>query len=294
MWRPKLTAPRNKSHRSATAQRRNRARRSALETLEPRMLLSYTFSLSGSTATVSPVAGTGGPILIDEVLIGSNPLLEWSQDNGLTFSTDWDSATPGTQTLPANTSAIINLTPTTGTGSSITLGDPASPASNIFALINLGPPGNPADNSLVVNDRASTHAAGSYDFYGTLGSITGPGGSAGGINFTSFGPIHSYMLEGGPAGNTFNIHSTFNGTTSSTTIVGGAAGDVMNVLGDTWPGIGTPLTLDAGGGANTVNLALANISSTVVVNDTGGTTTLNLNGQADTTHFDRHSRRSLG
>ena len=175
MWRPKLTAPRNKSHRSATAQRRNRARRSALETLEPRMLLSYTFSLSGSTATVSPVAGTGGPILIDEVLIGSNPLLEWSQDNGLTFSTDWDSATPGTQTLPANTSAIINLTPTTGTGSSITLGDPASPASNIFALINLGPPGNPADNSLVVNDRASTHAAGSSRLLRHLGLDYGPG-----------------------------------------------------------------------------------------------------------------------
>ena len=84
---------------------------------------------------MSPVAATGGPILIDEVLIAGNPFLEWSQDNGVTFSADWDDATPGTQTLPANTASTINLTPTTGAGSSITLGDLVSPASNIFARL---------------------------------------------------------------------------------------------------------------------------------------------------------------
>ncbi len=71
-----------------------------VEPLEGRLLLSYTFALVGATATVSPAA-TGGPILIDEVLVAGNPLLEWSQDGGVTFSTDWDSATPGTQVLPA-------------------------------------------------------------------------------------------------------------------------------------------------------------------------------------------------
>src|SRR6516162_8971297 len=77
---------------------RKRRRQMALEPLESRVVLSYTFSLAGQTATVSPVAATGGPILIDEVVVAGNPLLEWSQDNGVTFSTDWDSATPGTQT----------------------------------------------------------------------------------------------------------------------------------------------------------------------------------------------------
>ena len=98
-----------------------------LESLENRTLLAYTFSLVGQTATVSPVAATGGPILIDEVVVAGNPLLEWSQDNGVTFSTDWDRATPGTQTLAATSASTINLTPTTGAGSSITLGDLVEP-----------------------------------------------------------------------------------------------------------------------------------------------------------------------
>jgi hypothetical protein len=257
----------------------------ALESLESRTLLAYTFSLVGQTATVSPVAATGGPILIDEVLITGNPFLEWSQDNGVTFSADWDDATPGDQNLPATTASTINLTPTTGAGSSITLGDLVSPASNIFARFFLGPAGTPANNSLTIDDRTSTHAAGTYDFYSTLGSISGPGGTTGGINFASFGPVNSYLLEGGPAGNTFDIHSTFNATTVSNTIVGGDGDDTANVLGDTFPGIGTPLTINLEGGTNIVNVGNGNtgttISSTVQVTDP---TTLNINDTADTTH----------
>ena len=237
----------SKTTRSRRARmHKNRWGGQRIESLEPRTLLSYTFSLVGQTATVSPVAATGGPILIDQLVVGGNPFLEWSQDGGTTFSVDWDSATPGTQTLPATTASTINLTPTTGAGSSITLGDLASPASNIFALFHLGVVGTPANNSLTIDDRTSTHAAGTYNFYSTLGSITGPGGATGGINFTSFGPINSYTVEGGPAGNTFDIHSTFNATTVSNTIVGGAGDDTANVLGDTSPGIGTPLSIDLG------------------------------------------------
>ncbi|MGA2500730.1 MAG: hypothetical protein ABSH20_23580, partial [Tepidisphaeraceae bacterium] len=259
-----------------------------MDHLEDRTLLSYTFALVGQTATVSPVAATGGPILITEIVVAGNPVLQWSEDNGTTFSTDWDSATGGIQTLAANTASTINLTPTTGAGSSITLGDLASPASNIYALVNLGPPGTAANNSLIIDDRTSIHAAGAYNFYGTLGSITGPGGAAGGINFTSFGPINSYLVEGGPADNTFNIHSTFNATTAGTTIVGGAGNDTANVLGDTFPAIGTPLSIDLGAGANTVHVGNGNlgstISATVVVTDTGGTTTLDLDNQNDAAH----------
>ena len=138
---------------------------------------------------------------------------------------------------------------------------------------------------MTIDDRTSTHAAGTYDFYSTLGSITGPGGTAGGINFTSFGPINSYLVEGGPAGNTFDIHSTFNAITASTTIVGGAGDDTANVLGDTSPGIGTPLTINLEGGTNIVNVGNGNsgatISSTVQVTDP---TTLNIDDTADTTH----------
>ena len=273
------------SNRFGAKSRRRPRQRYTLEPLESRVVLSYTFSLVGQTATVSPVAATGGPILIDEVLITGNPFLEWSQDNGVTFSADWDDATPGTQTLPANTASVIDLTPTTGAGSSITLGDLVSPASNIFASFFLGPAGTPANNSVTIDDRTSTHAAGTYDFYSTLGSISGPGGTAGGINFTSFGPVNSYLVEGGPAGNTFDIHSTFNATTVSTTIVGGADDDTANVLGDTFPGIGTPLTINLEGGTNIVNVGNGNIgatiSSTVQVTDP---TTLNIDDTADTTH----------
>ena len=273
--------------RSSLISRSSRTRRrNALESLESRTLLSYTFSLVGQTATVSPVAATGGPILIDEVVMAGNPLLEWSQDNGSTFSIDWDSSTPGNQTLPATTASTINLTPTTGAGSSITLGDLVSPASNIFALFHLGVVGTPANNSVTIDDRTSTQAAGTYDFYSTLGAITGPGGATGGINFTSFGPVNSYLIEGGPAANTYDIHSTFNATTVSTTIVGGAADDTANVLGDTSPGIGTPLAIDMGGGANTVHVGNGNLAATILspvtVTDTGGMTTLDLDNTLNT------------
>jgi len=273
--------------RNKLGKRTKRKRQYQVESLESRTLLSYTFSLVGQTATVSPVAATGGPILIDEVVVGGNPLLEWSQDNGATFSTNWDPSVPGANTLPATTASTIDLTPTTGAGSSITLGDLSSAASNIFALFNLGPVGTPANVSLTIDDRSSTHAAGSYDFYSTLGTITGPGGALGGINYTSFGPVNSYLIEGGPAGNTFNIHSTFSATTTNTTIIGGAGNDTANVLGDTPPAIGTPLSIDLGGGTNTVHVGNGNISGTILapvtVNDTGGTTTLDLDNTADTT-----------
>ena len=270
---------------SLISRTRRTRRRSALESLESRTLLAYTFSLVGQAATVSPVAATGGPMLIDEVLIAGNPFLEWSQDNGSTFSADWDDATPGDQTLPATTASTINLTPTTGAGSSVTLGDSGEPRQQYLRRLLPRAAGTPANNSVTIDDRTSTHAAGTYSFYSTLGAISGPGGTTGGINFTSFGPVHSYLVEGGPAGNTFDIHSTFNATTVSNTIVGGAGDDTANVLGDTFPGIGTPLTINLEGGTNTVNVGNGNVAatifSTVQVTDP---TTLNIDDTADTTH----------
>ncbi len=60
------------------------------------------------------------------------------------------------------------------------------------------------------------------------------------------------------------------------------------MLGDTFPGIGTPLHIDLGGGTNTVNVGTGNIaaviSAPVSVTDTGGTTSLVLDDTADTTH----------
>ena len=67
--------------------------------------------------------------------------------------------------------------------------------------------------------------------------------------------------------------------------MGGAGDDTANVLGDTSPGIGTPLTINLEGGTNIVNVGNGNtgatISSTVQVTDP---TTLNINDTADTTH----------
>ena len=258
----------------------------ALESLESRTLLSYTFSLVGQTATVSPVAATGGPILIDEVVITGNPFLEWSQDNGVTFSTDWDSSDP--RHPDPSREHGVNHRPHADhrRGFVDHPWRPAEPGEQYLRPVQPRPAlRSRRITQLTIDDRTSTHAAGTYDFYSTLGSITGPGGATGGINFTSFGPINSYLVEGGPAGNTFNIHSTFNATTTSTTIVGGAGDDTANVLGDTSPGIGTPLTINLGGGTNIVNVGNGNtgatISSTVQVTDP---TTLNIDDTADTTH----------
>src|SRR6516162_2204986 len=92
---------------------RKRRRQMALEPLESRVVLSYTFSLVGQTATVSPVANTGGPFLIAEVFTAGQNLLEYSQDNGVTFSTNWDPTVPGNNFLAANSSSVIDITPTT-------------------------------------------------------------------------------------------------------------------------------------------------------------------------------------
>jgi len=282
---------RSRSHLSwgtAVGRRQNGMRYAPMEALESRILLSYTFLMSGSTATVTPVAATGGPLLIGEIFAFGSPVLEHSEDGGVNFSVDWDDSTAGIQFLAAATTSTVNLTPTTGAGSSITIGEDISAASNILASIHIGSVSNPANVSLTIDDSTSVRAAGSYDFYSTVGTITGPGGAAGGINVTLLEPVNSNTILGGTSNNTFNIHSTFNATTTSNTIVGGGGDDVVNVLGDTSPGIGTPLTIDMQGGSNTVNIGSGNslsaISSTVVVTETGGTTALTLNGQNDTGH----------
>ena len=250
-----------------------------LEGLEQRLLLSYTFTYNPVTHIAS-VVGTAAADSLTILPIGG--LLEHSV-NGSPFDSNWSGLA-----VPAAVTEAVDITLSSGNGSSLTLGDLTSPASNIFAVINLGSVVTPANNSLIIDDRASVHAAGTYDFYNTLGAITGPGGSTGGINFTSFGPIHSYLIEGGPAGNTYNIHSTFNSTTVSNTIIGGAGNDAVNVLGDVSPAIGTPLSIDLGGGTNTVHVGNGNAGATVLapvtVTDTGGTTSLFLDDQSDATH----------
>ena len=117
---------------------RKRRRQIVLDSLESRVLLSYTFSLVGQTATVSPVAATGGPFLVDEVVVAGNPLLEWSQDNGATFSTDWGG-------VPARLSPRTRLRPSTSRRPPARVRRSRSAtcrpsASNIFATFNLGPP----------------------------------------------------------------------------------------------------------------------------------------------------------
>ena len=285
-------AKKSKAHRSRgerrEASRKGLSNHLRVELLEPRILLSYTFALVGTTATVSPVAATGGPILIDEVLVAGNPLLEWSQDNGVTFSTDWDDTTPGTQTLPANTASVIDLTATTDAGSSITLGDLVSPASNIFPQVNLGASFGAANNDLIIDDRAEHPRGGNLRLLPCPGHHHRPRRSGGGDRLHVLRPDQLVPNLGGPAANTYNIHSTFNAVTTTNTIIGGAANDTVNVLGDTFPGIGTPLTIDMGGGANTVHVGNGNVGATVsapvAVTDTGGTTSLILDDTGDTAH----------
>jgi hypothetical protein len=98
----------SKSRGSAGGQRRNlqigrrtnRKRQYAVELLENRTLLTYTFTYGGAN----------GPQVVDEsgggdsftVANNGSGLLEWSTDNGATFSTQWGP-------IPADTLNLSHL-----------------------------------------------------------------------------------------------------------------------------------------------------------------------------------------
>ncbi len=238
---------------------RKRQRQMALESLESRVVLSYTFSYAGGVATA---LGSNGAVdhLILEPLGGF--LLH--SVNGGAFSGSW-----GGNPVPLSPTLLVNVTLSTGDGSSITLGTPTGPASTFgSATLNVVAPGNTTDTTTIDDSHGTTLASGAhpYSIDTQPGFISGPG--------FNYDQSASHTFTGG----VFLLGSPVNG-------------DIYNVLSTcchVTPG-DEPVTIEtAAGTTSTVNVGnggtLSNISSPLAILDPGDGTTININDASDTTH----------
>ena len=238
-------------------------RRGLVEPLEQRTLLSLNFSLSGTTATVTPANPPNVDALVIDAAVapGHGVCLEHSV-NGGSFSFDWDSSTPlVTDYLAAAAGSTVNVN-FNSNGSSLTLGTPAHPASTLFALFNAFPPANNGTDTTTIDDSASGASSiynvntGAFPY-----AVTGPG-----INYREPTSVVNggITLKGGTAADTYNVLSTFStgplGSEPVTINAGASAGNIVNV-----------------GNAG----SLANIAGAVVVYDSA---VLNIDDSADTTN----------
>ena len=127
-------------------------------------------------------------------------------------------------TVPASAAVTVAITLSSGDGSSLSLGTPSSPASELLASFSVVAHTNSAD-SVVIDDSAGTTRASDaqpYSINTSAGSVSGPG-----FSFTESGP-HAFAggitLEGSAAnGDVYKVLSVaagepFNVVTSSSTI----------------------------------------------------------------------------
>jgi large repetitive protein len=256
------------SQHATPSSRTKRSKRSfAVESLETRTLLSYTFAYSNPNDVT--VNETGGSDSFDVVQSGGQ--LEYSI-NGGAFSANWGG--PGNIVNASSLTAVfINLN---ADNSAIILGNLTSPASSNFAHFSLSAdPGNTND-SLTINDGASTLSGGAYYFNTSAHTITGP---SSGINVTESATVFGggTSLEANGAGNTLNYDSagvtpTVTSITAGVQITTTTAGtlDALNFnsidLSDVPPTTITP------GSAVTIN----NIGGLTYTNEIVGTFTMPL------------------
>jgi hypothetical protein len=246
---------------SSFARNRRFKRQFALESLESRTLLSYTFVYTNvNTVTVNEAGGSDSFIIRND---GAG-LLVFSTDGGSTFSPDWGA--PGN--IVDASAATTVTTHITGDNSAFQLGFGSSPASANLAAFVLTLLGNTA-NTVTIDDSASL-AASTYTVDTGKGPnfpITGPG-----INFQEPTGISSggITLKGSSGVDTYNVLSTFGGE-PVTIDAGASSGNFVNVGSDP----GTPS-----------NSTLGNIHSLVTVHDFPGFATLNVLDAGDTSSAD--------
>ncbi len=266
---PTFSIRRSQKRSAPSSFSRNRRvrRRFTVESLESRTLLSYTFTYDPA----NHVATAQGTAAVDSLVISPiGGLLEHSV-NGGAFSSVW--GTLEGPTVPAANTVTVDVTLSSGDGSSLQLGgnsglNVGGPASALAATFILTMPTNTTD-TVVIDDSTSTAASLYMVDAGTNPNfpITGPG-----IKFQEPSGIANggITLKGSSGADTYNVLSTYSSSIGSepVTIDGGASsGNVVNV--------GSNPTTPA-------SSTLGDIFALLTVNDAAGKTTLNLLDAGDT------------
>jgi len=241
-----------------------RRRQIAFESLESRVVLSYAFAYDAFTKVATAVGDAAVDSLVLEPVGG---FLEHSV-NGGPFSAAW-----GRLAVPADPTVTVDISISSGNGSSLQLGTPTGPASQLLASFDTSIPSNTSD-TLTIDDSQGT----------SLASLTQPYSIDTGSTFTISGPGLSYHESGGSFdggvtlegsainGNIYDVSSTFTSEavtvvtaagTTSTVNVGNAAGTVSSIFG--------PLSIYDPGDGTTVNINDQN-------DKTSSTATLDLSG----------------
>ena len=246
---------------SSGSRLKRRRRHLTLETLEGRTLLTFTFTYGGANGPQT-VNESGGSDSFTVTNNGSG-LLEWSADQGATFSTQWGPIPA--DTLNASTAVTLTINQT-GDNSDVidgisTSGSNASQsASAVQARLVINP--NPGLNGskLTIDDSESNLGDGTYTLTtsGIASTITGP--------LSDIHVVSNLGMSGGATLLGSNVNNIFNMTAVSPF-------QSMSVIG--------------GSGANTVNAGSASsvggILTALSVTDPTGTATLNVDDSADTT-----------
>ncbi|HWE39968.1 MAG TPA: hypothetical protein VG406_25680, partial [Isosphaeraceae bacterium] len=252
------------TQRRLRADRRSRRqRRAAFERLEDRRLLTWTFSITGSTATAT---SDGNADTLYIVQSGGN--LYHSVD-GTNFSPDW-SGNGSNTTLAASTSSTINVDPTSGSNThTIFLGDyRLSPAITNQAQINIVNGGS--NVALTIDDSTDTSTASGTNAY-TInnGAISTPLGIS--VNASGGDLGGGITLKGGTQADAYNVTGTRSG--EPVTLTGGGGGNTFNVTGSS-----SPVDIGVGAGTNTVSVGGAsgvgaqNVNGAITLSGSGATT----------------------
>ena len=245
------------SNRFGTKSRRRPRQQYALEPLENRTLLSYTFTGGGTSAGVATGNGTADTLYLEPF----GGLIYHSTD-GIVFSPDWG----GGLTIAASTANSISVFQGNAANSHVVrLGGVLGPTSNLKASFAIND-GGPLD-SLIIDDSLDTQqAVGANAYTVAANSVTGPPTLQVNMNGPALG--QGITLLGGTADNTFNVNSTFAG--EPVDLTGNIGADTFNVLATNATG---PLDI-VGGGLDTVNIGstggpgtMANIQGPISVDE---------------------------
>lgn len=268
----------------------------ALEVLENRALLAYStvagsYAVNGSfVGTVTIQGDNSADALVIAKDLATNLLTHVGDDNTgagagqFADQFDWDSTTPGSQHLLADSGTTVSFQIGAGAVThSVTLGAPGSPASGFAGtqFTNLaGPVG--ATRTITVDDSTgAVPAIGASAYSIDLGTgpdfvLSGPGFR---LNETA-SANGGLTLKGGTAANTFNLLSTFGG--EPVNLVGGPNSDTFNIRR-----LSSAVTVNGGGGADSVVVgnagSLAGINRPLSISDTGGGMALELDDSANAT-----------